>query len=108
VVVVTCTVVVFTCFVRCGCVYVWVLYCVLVLVICVLVFTFFVLFVLCSLYCFVYVYEGALFGAWCSFFICKRFITILKLMLCSVWPLAPKEDNLYFLKRGTVLRMSEI
>ena len=36
-----CAVVVLTCFVKCGCVYEWVLLCVGVLVICVLVFTVF-------------------------------------------------------------------
>jgi hypothetical protein len=41
VVVVACIVIVLTCSVMCGCVYVWVLYCVLVLGICVLVFTVF-------------------------------------------------------------------
>ena len=58
-----CTVVVLTYFVMCGCVYLWVLYCVGVLVICLLVFTvfcivytvFFILFRLCIfiLICFV-------------------------------------------------------
>ena len=48
--------VVLTCFVMCGCVYVWVLLHVGVLVICVLVFTVFCIVCTVFLYCFVYVY----------------------------------------------------
>jgi hypothetical protein len=55
VVFVTCTVVVLNCFIMYGCVYVWVLYCVLVLVICALVFTVFCFVFTVFLYCFFYV-----------------------------------------------------
>ena len=48
--------VVLTCFVMCGCMYVWVLECVGVLVICVLVFTVFCIVCTVCLYFFVYVY----------------------------------------------------
>ena len=51
-----CAVVVSTCFVMCGCVYVWVLLGVGVLVICVLVFTVFCIVCTVFLYLFFYVY----------------------------------------------------
>ena len=50
------SVVVLTCSVMCGCVYVLALLCVGVLVICVLVFTVFCIVCTVFLYCFVYVY----------------------------------------------------
>jgi hypothetical protein len=51
----TCTVVVLNCFVMCGCVYVWVLQCVLVLEVCLLIFT--VLCIVCTVFLyFFYVY----------------------------------------------------
>ena len=54
---VSCTVVVLTCFVMCGCVYVWVFgNCVGVLVICVLVFAVFCIVCTAFLHCFAYVY----------------------------------------------------
>ena len=53
---VSCTVVVLTCFVMCGYVYVRVLWCVGVMVICVLVFTAFCIVCTVFLYCFIYVY----------------------------------------------------
>ena len=51
-----CAMVVLTCFVMCGCQYVWILLSVGVLVICVLVFTVFCIVCTVFLCCFVYVY----------------------------------------------------
>ena len=51
-----CAVVVLTCFVKCGYVYVLVLLCVGVLVMCILVFTVFCIVCTVFLYCFVHVY----------------------------------------------------
>jgi hypothetical protein len=47
---------VYLCFIMCGCVYLWFLYCVLVLVMCVIVFTVFCIVFTVFLYCFVDVY----------------------------------------------------
>jgi hypothetical protein len=108
VVVVTFTLFVLTCFVMCGCVgfvlcvsfgnMFTCIYCVLYCLYC----------VLCIVSFMYTVYAGALVDTRFSFLICSRLTKILKLMLSSVEPSAPKEGNLYLLKRGKVLRMSEM